>query len=97
MEGQMNRYDVFGCDVPAFEIVSDEETPQARSQDDFDAKVAAEMVKIACDVTAAAAAELIGLPASSVGRLEHEIARNGVFYIGNLQESFEVRRASDES
>jgi hypothetical protein len=98
MEDQMNRYDVFGCDVPAFEIVSDEEMLQARSYaaDDFDHKVAAEMVKIAHDVTAATAAELVGLPASWIGRLEDEVAQYGAFCAGNLEESFEVRRTNDE-
>jgi hypothetical protein len=93
----MNRYDVFGCDMPAFEIVSDEEMQRACSHDDFDDKVAAAMVKIACGVTAATAAELIGISTSLIGRFEDEIARDGVFYAGNLRESFEVRRATDES
>jgi hypothetical protein len=62
--------------------------------DDFDDTV--EMVKIAHGVTAATAADLVGLSAHLIGRLEDGVAQDGAFCVGNLQESFEVRRADDE-
>ena len=62
--------------------------------DDFDDTV--KIVQIARGVTAATAAELAGLPASWIGQLEGGVARDGVFCVGNLQESSEVRSTNDE-
>jgi hypothetical protein len=94
---EQHRYDVFERSEPAFELVSDEEMQRAHSHaNDFDDE-AVEVVKIARDVTAATAAELIGLSAHLIGELEEGIARDGAFCVGNLQESFEVRRASNDT
>jgi hypothetical protein len=91
----MNRYDVFEHSEPMFALVSDEDMPYVHTLvDDFDDRV--ELIPIARDVTAATAAELVGLPVCLIGRLEDEVAQYGAFCSGNLQESFEVRRTNDE-
>jgi hypothetical protein len=55
------------------------------------------VVEIAHAVTAATAAELVGISASQVDRLESDIVKYGVFNAGNLSEGFKVRRTCDES
>jgi hypothetical protein len=92
---EQHRYDVFEHSEPMFALVSDEEMQHAHLlMDDWDDRV--ELVEIARGVTAVTAAELVGLSAHSVGELEAGVAQDGAFCIGNLRESFEIRRASDE-
>ena len=90
------RYDVFEFDEPAFELVSDAEMhsgrpdPTADDMRDHD-----EGTKIAHAVTAATAAELVGLSPAWIDRLEREVAEHGVFGVGNLRESFDVKRTRE--
>jgi hypothetical protein len=93
---EQHRYDVFEHSESMFALVSDEEMRHAHSfVDDFDDKV--ELTQIASGVTAATAAELVELSAHLIGELEEGIARDGAFCVGNLQESFEVRRTRDDA
>jgi hypothetical protein len=89
---EQHRYDVFEHSEPMFALVSDEQmqNPHLLS-DDWDDTV--ELLELARGVTAETAAELVG---GSARQIEAEVARDGAFCIGNLRESFEVRRASDE-
>jgi hypothetical protein len=89
---EQHRYDVFEHSIPMFEVVSDEQmqNPQLLSNDWNDT---VELLELARGVAAATAAELVG---GSARQIEAEVAREGAFCIGNLRESYEVRRASDE-
>ena len=63
---------------------------------DTDVTAAPVGVKIASAVSAATAAELVGLPAHRVDYLEREVAEHGVFGIGNLKDNYEVRLSRDD-
>jgi hypothetical protein len=98
-----HRYDVFDLSANggAFEVVSDEEMARLRDQGDTgdigcDNDTGGEGVEIAHGVSAATAAELVGLRPSSVEQLERHVAEFGSFGIGNLVENFEVRRTRDD-
>jgi hypothetical protein len=97
------RYDVIERvgGEPAFELVSDEEMAHfhdqrgvARDTDNTGDDKAVE-VEVAHAVSAATAAELVGLPPSWVERLERHIAEFGSFGVGSLTENWEVRRTRD--
>ena len=49
-------------------------------------------VELAHAVSAAVAAELVGLPVIWVDRIERHVARYGSLLVGNVAEDFEVRR-----
>jgi hypothetical protein len=51
-------------------------------------------VVMAHDVSAATAAELVGLPASWVNRLERHFAEYGSLNVGNVSEDFKVWRSA---
>jgi hypothetical protein len=91
------RYDVFervGGET-AFELVSYEETQSGRLPLLID-DLGGEMVEFAHGVSAATAAELVGLPASSVHWLENHVAEYGSLAVGNFSEDWEVRRTCDD-
>jgi hypothetical protein len=48
--------------------------------------------ELARDVSAATAAELVGLSVSWVNRLERHVAKYGSLKVGNIAEDFVVRR-----
>jgi hypothetical protein len=50
-------------------------------------------VVMAHDVSAATAAELVGLPANWVDRLERHVAEYGSLNVGNVSEDFKVWRS----
>ena len=88
------RYDVFEFDEPAFELVCDEEmaeraTPSTRRPDNM-CDDDDEGTEIAHAVTAATAAELVGLSPAWIDRLESQVAEYGSCGISNLMENFEV-------
>ena len=94
-----HRYDVYDLSAAggAFEIVSDEEMARLRDDTgDIGCDDGGEAVEIAHGVSAATAAELVGLRPSSVEQLERHVAEFGSFGIGNLVENFEVRRTRDD-
>jgi hypothetical protein len=98
--GSPQRYDVFDLSSGggAFEVVSDEEMARLRDQrdtGDTDDDDVVE-VEVAHAVTAQVAAELVGLPPSSVGWLERHVAEYGSFGVGSLTENWEVRRTRDD-
>ena len=86
-------YDVFELDEPAFELVSDAEMQSGCAGPTVDLSGG---VEIAHAVTLTTAVELVGLPPAWADHLEREVAEHGVCGVGNLLESFEVRRTRDE-
>ena len=100
--GSPQRYDVFDLSSGggAFEVVSDEEMARLRDQcdtGDTDDDDGGEAVEIAHDVSAATAAELVGLRPTAVAWLERQVAEHhGVFGVGNLTEHWQVRLNCDD-
>jgi hypothetical protein len=99
------RYDVFERvgGEPAFGLVSDEEMQSGRLSPMID-DLGGELVELAHGVSAATAAELVGLnhvPKGVTGFTDHiawlesHIAEYGSFAIGNFHEDWEVRLSDD--
>jgi hypothetical protein len=91
------RYDVFERvgGEPAFSLVSDEEMKTRRLPPPVD-DLGGEMVELAHAVSAATAAELVGLRGvGAVDLLERHVAEYGSMAVGNFSEDWEVRRSDD--
>jgi hypothetical protein len=96
---EQHRYDVYDLSAAggAFEIVSDEEMARLRDDPgDIGCDDGGEAVEIAHGVSAATAAELVGLRPTAVAWLERQVAEHGVFGVGNLVENWEVRLNCDD-